>query len=152
MACSNIVAIYVVHHFRDIIIYFPKLQRSLDCDHTHFGDTVIPRLIVHMANQCTQVYQLTLMACEQRWLLCGHRQLAIALHKSIHSFLPSVGNVIGCIGSNSIGSICCTTCTACCTTNQQEIEPVKFEPYRTCRACLPLAHHHQSCHKHSLYC
>ena len=32
-------------------------------------------------------------------------------------------NVVGCIGSNSIGSICCTICcTASCVTNPQQID------------------------------
>jgi len=39
-------------------------------------------------------------------------------------------NVVGCIGSKSIVSICCMTCcTVCCRANPQQIEPMDFEPY-----------------------
>jgi len=63
----------------------------------------------------------------------------------IHSSMPSVGNHRWLYRLNSIGLICCT---ACCTTNPQQIEQMEFEPDHTCHVRLPSACRCQKCRKH----
>ena len=92
--------------------------------------------------QLWQVKQLMLMASARRW---PSRPIDHCPIYTAPCWVSAI--VVSCIGSNSNGSICYTTCsTACCATNRQEIEPMQFEPYCMYHAHLPSVCRHQRCH------
>jgi len=89
-------------------------------------------------NVLKQVYQLTPMGHTRWW-----PSRPINHCTTYTAPCPVTAIVVGCIDSNSTGLICCIT-------NLQEMEAMKFKPYRsrTCHVQLPSACHCQRCCKH----